>query len=107
VGWQEVPGGVRTDTPVGAGMQKDTLFVFAKSPNGEVVFNQAAPYGAFVGWQVRANATTDAAPAAAGRANDLFVFTEAKDGRVLFNQAAPGGAFVVRGLAVSDVVLIV
>jgi hypothetical protein len=52
VGWQEVPGGVRTDVALAAGMQKDTLFVFAKQQDGRILFNQAASGGAFVGWQL-------------------------------------------------------
>jgi hypothetical protein len=31
-------------------MQKDTLFVFARQPDGRLLFNQAAPGGAFAGW---------------------------------------------------------
>ena len=51
VGWQEVPGGVRTDVALASGMQNETVFVFAKDQAGRVLFNQAAPGGAFVGWQ--------------------------------------------------------
>jgi hypothetical protein len=83
--WREVPGGVRTDTGVGAGWQNDTLFVFPKANDGRILFNQAAPGGVWAGWQLLANATTDSAPVAAGRANDLFVFIKTKDGRILFN----------------------
>jgi len=51
VGWQEIAGGVITDAALGASMQRDTLFVFAKGLDGRLLFNQAAPGGTFVGWQ--------------------------------------------------------
>jgi hypothetical protein len=46
------PGGAQPDVALAAGMQSDTLFVFAKTFDGRIVFNQAASGGAFVGWQL-------------------------------------------------------
>jgi hypothetical protein len=94
--WQiAVPDIVTTDVALASAGRSDNLFVFAKSLDGRVVFNQAAPGGAFVGWQeVPGGVRTDAPLAAGMQANTLFVFAKDLDGRVLFNQAAPGGAFV-------------
>jgi hypothetical protein len=86
--------------PAAAG-RHDNLFVFAKTPDGRILFNQAAPGGAFVGWQeVPGGVRTNDALAAGMQKDTLFVFARQPDGRLLFNQAAPGGAFAgwLRGL---------
>ena len=87
--------GITTNVaPASAGRQ-GKLFVFAKTTDGHIHFNQAAPGGAFVGWrEIPGGITTDAAVAAGMQGTTLFVFAKRTDGRILYNQAAQGGAFV-------------
>ena len=79
--------------PVAAGEQGTTLVVFAKTKSGQIMFNQAAKGGAFVGWQpVPGGLVTDAAPTAAGRSDGyLFVFAKTSSGQIMYNQAGVGG----------------
>lgn len=69
-----IPGGMTTATAVAAGMQGNTLFVFAKGAAGQLHFTLAPEGGAFVDWQpVPRGLVTTAAPASAGRTDNLFV----------------------------------
>ena len=85
LGWQTMPGGVVTDmAPAAAGRRSaggpGYLFVFAKTPGprGEILFNQAAQGGAFVGWQaVPGGVVTDAPVAAGMQGQTLVVFAKA------------------------------
>jgi hypothetical protein len=91
--------------PAAAG-RADNLFVLIKQPGqpqGQVLFNQAAPGAAFAGWQAVPGGlftpeplTTDAQVGAGMQDTTLFVFakTPAPEGQIAFNQAAAGGAFV-------------
>ena len=84
-----------TDAAPASAGRADNLFVFAKALDGRILFNQAEPGGAFVGWQeVPGGERTDAALGAGMQANTLFVFAKRPDQRIIFNQAEPGGAFV-------------
>ncbi len=84
-----------TDVAAASAGRKDNLFVFVRMLDGRILFNQAAPGRAFVGWQeVPGGARTDEALAAGMQKDTLFVFAKQQDGRIIFNQAAPGGAFV-------------
>ena len=84
-----------TDVAAASAGRQDNLFVFVRIFDGRILFNQAAPGGAFVGWQeVTGGVQTDQALAAGMQKDTLFVFAKLQDGRILFNQAAPGGAFV-------------
>jgi hypothetical protein len=48
-----MPGSRKTSLPVGVGMQNGRLFVFSTMADGRIVFNQADPGSAFVGWQLQ------------------------------------------------------
>ncbi|KAH8898881.1 hypothetical protein GQ53DRAFT_360501 [Thozetella sp. PMI_491] len=53
-GWREIPGGVRTDVSVGAGLVDNGRYVFvmAKDANGFMQINQGDPTtGVWIGWQ--------------------------------------------------------
>jgi hypothetical protein len=84
-----------TDVPAASAGRQSNLFVFARMLDGRIIFNQAPPHGAFVGWEeVPGGARTDIALAAGMQNTTLFVFAKHPDGRILFDQAASGGAFV-------------
>jgi hypothetical protein len=71
------------------------VFLFATAADGEVMYNQISPTGAFVGWMEVPGTLRAKGAVAAGMQNQtLFVFARMADGRLVFNQAAPGGAFV-------------
>jgi hypothetical protein len=46
-----VPNVASADVALASAGRSNTLFVFAKAAGGRILFNQAAPGGAFVGWQ--------------------------------------------------------
>jgi hypothetical protein len=53
---------ITTDTAPAAAGRQDNLFVFVRAGDGHILFNQAAPGAAFVGWQeVPGGIITDAA----------------------------------------------
>jgi hypothetical protein len=60
---------ITTDTAPAAAGRKDNLFVFVRAGDGRILFNQAAPGAAFVGWQeIAGGVITDAALGASMRA---------------------------------------
>ncbi|MDP4265359.1 MAG: hypothetical protein Q8941_22725, partial [Bacteroidota bacterium] len=84
-----------TNMSLSSAGRENNLFVFSRMLDGRIIFNQAAPGKAFVGWQeVPGGQLTDVALAAGMQHDTLFVFTKTLNGRIMFNQAAPGGAFV-------------
>src|SRR5207245_2796922 len=80
---------LRTDVAPAAAGRRDNLFAFVKSPVGQILFNQAAPGGAFVGWQeVPGGVITHVGLGTGMQKDTLFVFAKNAAGEILFNQAA-------------------
>ena len=91
-----MPGGVRTNASVATGMRADTLFVFATTPDGRILFDREAPGHDFDGWRSMAGGVvTNVALGAAGRpGDDLFVFATTPDGRIPLQPVAARAALV-------------
>ena len=86
---------LQTNLPLATAGRKSNLFVFLVGTDGQIWFNQAAPGGAFVGWQLMPGDRRTGIAVSAGMSDTtLLVYARMADGRVVFNQAAQGGAFV-------------
>jgi hypothetical protein len=91
-GWREIPGGFHSDVSAGASLvSKGTYaFVLAKGSNGNVLLNQGAPGGTWVGWQ-SLSITTKVAPSASSSGDRSIAVVVETDGRVMYDWWDIGG----------------
>jgi hypothetical protein len=74
---------------------RDHVYLFVRSDDGRVMFDQAGSGEAFASWrEVPGGMRTDKGIGAGWQKDTLFIFAKAGDGRILFNQVAPQDIFV-------------
>jgi hypothetical protein len=85
-GWQEVPGGGRTDAAPAAALVNGANYVFitVKGLDGNLYLNQGNVGGAFVGWQ-RLGFASSVAPAMASSGARSVVVATGGDGQLYYN----------------------
>lgn len=83
-----------TDTSPAIAGVKNSIYIFAKTSQGRIVYNHAQVGHAGAGWnEVEGGGQTNCAPAAAAVGNHIYLAIRGLDGNVQINQADSGHAF--------------
>jgi hypothetical protein len=74
--------------------QKDDLLVFLPMTDGRVIYTEAAPGKAFIGWQdVPGGGSTSTTLASAIIGNEIYLFARQQNGTIVFNKGPLKGPF--------------
>jgi hypothetical protein len=74
--------------------QQNELFVFLPMTDGRIIYTEAAPGGAFIGWQdVPGGGSTSTSLSSAIIGNEIYLFARREDGSIVFNKGPLTGPF--------------